>query len=67
MKWVMIIALWNADVPQESFRFYTETYKSKADCELSVQLFYIEAKEKNVQAQGICLSEAQMGLTGKLV
>ncbi len=66
MKWVMIIALWNTDVPQESFSFYTKTFDSKAECELSVQLIYIDAKEKDIQAQGICLSQEQLGFGGRL-
>jgi len=67
MKWVMIIALWNTDVPQESFNFYTKAFNSKADCELAVQLIYIDAKERNIQAQGVCLSEAQLGVGGILI
>lgn len=66
MKWVMIIALWNTDAPQESFSFYTKTFNSRAECELSVQLIYADAEERNVQAQGVFLSQAQLGLAGRL-
>jgi hypothetical protein len=67
MKWVMIIALWNTDVPQDSFSFYTKAFDSKVECEQAVQLIYIDARERNIQAQGICLSERQLGVGGILI
>lgn len=62
MKWVMIVALWNTNPPQDSFSFYTEAFNSEVECLEAVQIVYAEAFNRGVQAQAICKSEVQLNL-----
>ena len=62
MKWLLIIALWNTNPPQDSFKFYTQPFASKQECEATLQMFYAKAFDKGIQAQAVCLSENQLKL-----
>lgn len=62
MKWVLIAALWNTNPPQESFKFYTQPFATKQDCEVAAQELYAAAFNNGVQAQAICRSREQLGL-----
>ncbi len=62
MKWLLIIALWNTNPPQDSFKFYTEVYTSKQTCEDALQVFYAKAFDKGIQAQARCFSEEELKL-----
>ena len=62
MKWLLIVALWNTNPPQDSFKFYTEVHVSKQRCEAALQQLYAAAFDKGIQAQAICASEAELKL-----
>lgn len=62
MKWVLILALWNTNPPQDSFKFLTDTYSSQEECEQAIQAAYAVIFNKGAQGQAICMSEAQLKL-----
>ena len=62
MKWLLIMAMWNTNPPQDSFKFITKPYATQAQCEDALQDAYAIAFNKGVQAQAICVSEQQLGL-----
>ena len=62
MKWVLILALWNTNPPQDSFKFVTDVYDSQEECLEAVQASYSLAFDRGVQAQGVCVSEEGLGL-----
>ena len=62
MKWLLIAALWNTNPPQDSFKFFTETFESKEQCEAALQYLYAKAFDKGVQAQARCYSEQELKL-----
>jgi hypothetical protein len=62
MKWIMILALWNTDVPEDSFRFYTQTYASETSCIAAIRSVYAEATSLGIRAQGVCFSERDLGI-----
>lgn len=61
MKWVLIAALWSTNPPQSSFKFYTESFATKQDCEVALQALYAAAFDSGVQAQAICKSRESLG------
>ena len=62
MKWVLILAMWNTNPPQDSFKFVTKPYATQTQCEDAIQSAYALAFNNGIQAQAICISEAQLGL-----
>jgi len=62
MKWIMILALWNTNPPQESFKFYTQTFASETACEEAIQDAYAAAFNRGVQAQAVCVSQSSLNL-----
>ena len=43
MKWLLIVALWNTNPPQDSFKFFTEVHTSNQRCEDRLQEIYAAA------------------------
>jgi len=62
MKWLLIVALWNTSVPQDSFKFYTEAHTSRESCLRSAKALYAAAHDEGIQAQAICASEVDLKL-----
>lgn len=62
MKWLLIAALWNTNPPQDSFKFFTETFTSKEQCEAALQYLYAKSFDKGIQAQARCYSEQELKL-----
>ena len=62
MKWLLILAIWNTDPPQDSFKFYTQRHPSQESCEKAIEAVYKAASEHGASAQAFCASEAQLDL-----
>ena len=63
MQWLLILALWNTNPPQDSFKFFTKPYENWADCQAELEQVYAASFNKGVQAQAVCVSKDDLGLT----
>lgn len=61
MKWLLVAALWSTNPPQGNFRFYTEAFATKQECEEAVQALYAAAFDKGIHAQAMCKSRDALG------
>jgi hypothetical protein len=66
MTWLLILAIWNTNPPQESFKFITESFETEADCKQAIQQSYAYLFNKGLQGQAICRSVEQLKLNAPM-
>jgi hypothetical protein len=62
MTWLLILAMWNTNPPQQSFKFLTSSYKTQQECEAAIQDAYAALFNRGFQGQAICQSVDQLKL-----